>query len=239
MAEQRIQDAKDVPLPGSAGGASGIAAQLRRAILEGTYGHRERLPAERDLATHFGASRSTVREALKQLEESQLVVRRIGSGTFVNHRPGDDHDDIAERTSPLELIEVRLAVEPHMARLAALHGSQRDLERLRDALKQVEACKRDAEAFSRADAHFHLTLAECSRNPLIVWLYRQINDVRTHSQWNRMKDKILSPERVAEYNRQHRSLFDSIWSRDADGAERQVAEHLDKARRDLLGAGRD
>jgi len=238
MPEQRTQEA-NVPPPGAAGGASGIAAQLKRAILDGTYGHRERLPAERELATHFGASRSTVREALKQLEESQLVVRRIGSGTFVNHRASEDNEDIAERTSPLELIEVRLAVEPHMARLAALHGTQRDLERLRDALKQVEACKRDAEAFSRADAHFHLTLAECSRNPLMVWLYRQINDVRNHAQWNRMKDKILSPERLAEYNRQHRSLFDSIRSRDADGATRQVAEHLEKARRDLLGAGRE
>ena len=239
MAEQRTQDAKEVPLPGAAGGATGIAAQLRRAIVEGIYSHRERLPAERELATHFGASRSTVREALKQLEESQLVVRRIGSGTFVNYRAGEANEDIAERTSPLELIEVRCAVEPHMARLAALHGTQRDLERLREALKQVEACKRDAEAFSRADANFHLLLAECSRNPLMVWLYRQINDVRNHAQWNRMKDKILSPERLAEYNRQHRALFDAIWSRDADGATRSVAEHLEKARRDLLGAGRD
>jgi DNA-binding FadR family transcriptional regulator len=238
MAEQRLQDEREVPLPNAAGGAAAIASQLRRAILEGVYGHRERLPAERELAVHFGASRSTVREALKQLEENQLVVRRIGSGTFVNHRPGEDNEDIAERTSPLELIEVRLAVEPHMARLAALHGTQRDLERLRDALKQVDAVKRDAEAFSRADALFHQVLAECSRNPLMQWLYRQINDVRNHAQWNRMKDKILSPERLAEYNRQHRALFDAIWSRDAEGAARAVGEHLDKARRDLLGAER-
>jgi DNA-binding FadR family transcriptional regulator len=110
---------------------------------------------------------------------------------------------------------------------------------MRDALKQVEACKRDAEAFSRADATFHLALAESSRNPLIVWLYRQINDVRNHAQWNRMKDKILSPERLAEYNRQHRALFDAIWSRDAEGAARHVAEHLEKARAHLLGAGRE
>jgi GntR family uxuAB operon transcriptional repressor len=239
VAEQRLQDEKEVPLPNAGSGAAAIAAQLRRAILEGVYGHRERLPAERELAVHFSASRSTVREALKRLEENQLVVRRIGSGTFVNYRAGEDNEDIAERTSPLELIEVRLAVEPHMARLAALHGTQRDLERLRDALKQVEACKRDAEAFSRADALFHQVLAECSRNPLMLWLYRQINDVRNHAQWNRMKDKILSPERLAEYNRQHRSLFDAIWSRDADGAARAVGEHLDKARRDLLGAGRE
>src|SRR5690606_25394789 len=85
MAEQAPIERREVPLPGAAGGAAAIAAQLRRAILDGTYGFRERLPAERELASHFGASRSTVREALKQLEEGQLVTRRIGSGTFVNY----------------------------------------------------------------------------------------------------------------------------------------------------------
>ncbi len=238
MAEQP-SERRDIPLPGSSGGAAAIAAQLRRAILDGTYGHRERLPAERELALHFGASRSTVREALKQLEESQLVTRRIGSGTFVNYRAGEDNEDIAERTSPIELIEVRLAVEPHMARLAAVHATQRDLERLVEALHQVESCRRDREAFTRADTQFHLTLAECTRNPLMVWLYRHINDVRSHTQWSRMKDKILSPERLAEYNRQHRDLFDAINSRDGDLAASIINDHLEKARRDLIGAGRD
>jgi len=239
MADQDSPERREVPLPGSSGGAAAIAAQLRRAILDGTYGHRERLPAERELATHFGAARSTVREALKQLEENQLVTRRIGSGTFVNYRAGDDDEDIAERTSPLELIEVRLAIEPHMARLATVNATQRDLERLADALKQVEACRRDREAFTRADSQFHLTLAECSRNPLMVWLYRHINDVRSHAQWSRMKDKILSEERLAEYNRQHRLLFEAINSRDVDQVVAIITEHLEKARRDLIGAGRD
>ena len=73
------QGVEKVPLPSAAGGAATIAAQLRRAILDGTYGYRERLPAERELAQHYSASRSTVREALRQLEEGNLVTRRIGS----------------------------------------------------------------------------------------------------------------------------------------------------------------
>ncbi len=239
MADQDPFERREVPLPGAAGGAAAIAAQLRRAIMDGTYGFRERLPAERELASHFGASRSTVREALKQLEEGQLVSRRIGSGTFVNYRAGEEGDDIAERTSPLELIEVRLAVEPTMARMATVNATTRDLERLDEALRQVESCRRDREAFTRADTQFHLTLAECTRNPLMVWLYRHINDVRTHTQWSRMKDKILSPERLEEYNRQHRALYEAIASRDVDSAVTIISEHLEKARRDLIGAGRD
>ena len=97
------------------------------------------------------------------------------------------------------------------------------------------ACGDDRELFSRADEQFHLMLAECTRNPLMVWLYRQINDVRSHALWDGMKDKILTKARIAEYNRQHRELYESLYSRDADAATQMIAAHLEKARRDLLG----
>ena len=194
------------------------------------------MPAERDLAAHFDASRGTVREALRRLEEMNLVARRIGSGTFVNHRPAFSDSDIAEMTSPIELIDVRVAVEPQMVRLAVVHATARDLERIEDAVRQVEAAKGDREAFSRADEAFHMALAEATRNPLMVGLYRQINAVRGHRQWNAMKDKILIPRRISDYNRQHRRLFEALKSRDIDGVVKLVSEHLENARQDLLGA---
>ncbi|MEO1193339.1 MAG: FadR/GntR family transcriptional regulator [Pseudomonadota bacterium] len=235
--EQALLDA--VPLPSASGGSASIASQLRRAILDGTYAYRERLPAERDLAQHYGASRSTVREALRQLEEGRLVTRRVGSGTFVCYRSSSETDDVAERTSPLELTEVRIAVEPQMARLATLHATQRDLDRLGEALAAVEACSnRDREAFTRSDAAFHQAFADCTRNPLMIDLYRQINEVRSHAQWARMRDKVLSPDRQRDYNDQHRALYDAIRARDAENAVRIVLEHLEIARSDLIGAGR-
>ena len=233
---QQPANPQDLPPPTASGSAATIAAQLRRAIVEGVYSYRERLPAERELATHFGASRSTVREALRQLEETNMVVRRIGSGTFVNYRTLPGESNIAELTSPLELIEVRLAVEPHMVKLAVANATQRDLERLGEALTALEACGNDREAYSRYDAQFHLALAECTRNPLMVWLYRHVNDVRNHAQWSAMKDLILTMERVDDYNQQHRGIFDAIKTRDADRAVAIITAHLATARRHLLGA---
>lgn len=233
-ASQTQSGQPDLPSAVSVGSAA-IAARLRQAILEGRYADGERLPAERELAQHFDASRSTVREALRRLEETNLVSRRVGSGTFVTYRTAFDSNNIAEVTSPVELIDVRLAIEPQMARLVVSHATARDLERMGEALRQVEAANQDSEAFSRADEQFHLALAESTRNPLMVWLYRQINDVRCHAQWDAMKDKILISERIDEYNRQHRALYDALCSRDADAAVRIVTEHLEKARRDLLG----
>jgi DNA-binding FadR family transcriptional regulator len=230
-------DADDAILPAAVTvGSAAIAARLRQAILDGRYADGERLPAERELATHFDASRSTVREALRRLEEMSLVVRRIGSGTFVTCRPALDKSNIAEVTSPVELIDVRLSIERQITRLVAANATARDLERVGVALDRVENCGGDREVFSRADEQFHLCLAEASRNPLMVWLYRQINDIRSHAQWDRMKDKILTGQRIDEYNRQHRALYDALCSRDADTAVKIVTDHLEKARRDLLGA---
>ena len=87
-------------------GSSWITGQLRQAIQAGQYGHGDKLPAERQLAEAFGTSRTTVRAALDQLEAERLVSRRIGSGTFVNSPPRPPAEDVADQTSPLELIDV-------------------------------------------------------------------------------------------------------------------------------------
>jgi len=208
---------------------------IREQILGGRYAYGDRLPAERQLAAHFGASRGTVREALRRLEERSLIVRRAGSGTFVNYRAPGEREDVAETTSPLELIDVRCAVEPHMVRLAVMNAGARDLERLRAALGAVESCGNNPDTFSRADEAFHLALAACSRNPLMLWLYEHINDIRGHTQWSARKDKILTPRRIREYNRQHRAIFQAVMSRDIELAVRSITAHLDKARADLLG----
>ena len=216
-------------------GSARIVTQMRRAILDGDYGYRERVPSERELAAEYGAARGTVRTALRQLEDMNLVIRRPGSGTFVRYRGHADDEDIAEQTSPLELIEVRLSVEPSVARLAVMHANAQDIERVEEALLRVEASNDNPESFSRADESFHLALAESTRNPLMVWLYRHINDVRGHAQWNVRKDKILTPDRIVEYNKQHRARFTAMKSRDTQGAVDIMTRHLQKARGDLLG----
>ena len=220
----------------SGAGAAAISTRLREAIMGGHYTDGERLPSEREMTEHFGAARGTIREALRRLEEMGLVVRRMGSGTFVTHRAGPAEGDIAELTSPIELIEVRLAVEPDVARMAVANATARDLERLEAALVECEATGADREAFSQADERFHRALADATRNPLMIWLYGKINDVRSHTQWNEMKGKILTGTRISGYNAQHRKLFEAVRSRDMDAAVSLMEEHLAEAREHLLGA---
>ena len=185
------QQAIDERLPSSSSAVS-IAHELRDAIVGGRYAAGQRLPPERRLAIHYNASRATIREALRQLTDQQLVERRIGSGTFVTYRQAVEEHEIAEETSPLQLIEVRMAIEPQIARLAVLHASNRDLERLTAALADTGQCHDDPRSYSEADEQFHLALAACTGNPLMIWLYRQINEVRLHAQWAEMRGKVLT-----------------------------------------------
>jgi DNA-binding FadR family transcriptional regulator len=233
----------NAPLSGSgqkpAGGrargtTASVAAELRRAILEGQYDYEERLPAERNLAEEFGVSRGTIRSVLQILEQQHLVSRQVGSGTYVTHREITNQQEIAAITSPLEMVEVRIAIEPQLVRLAIANASARDLDELRDALRQCEACDGDPEQFARADTAFHLTLAHCSRNKLMYWIYERISEVRRHSQWGRMKSKLLTPELIGFYNQQHRALYEAIAARDTASAVRLINEHLYRVQDDLL-----
>ncbi len=213
---------------------SNVAAQLRRRILEGEFSYEERLPAERNLAEDFGVSRGTIRSVLEILEQQHLVTRQIGSGTYVTHRETTNQHEISSVTSPLEMNEVRIAIEPQMVRLAIANASARDLEELRSALRQCEDCGGDPEKFARGDAAFHLALAHCSRNKLMYWLYERIGEVRRHSQWRTMKSKLLTPERIDFYNSQHRGLYEAIAARDTSGAVQLIKDHLYGVHDDLL-----
>ena len=215
-------------------GAASIAAYLRGAILDGAYLYGDRLPAERRLAASLGTSRATIREALRILEQNHFITRRIGSGTFVSHQAEAVEEDVAEITSPLELIEVRLAVEPHMTRLATINATARDIDRMSGLLARLEDSGADTNHFTKWDRRFHQLLADATHNPLMASTYRQINRVRGHAQWNAMKDKILTVGRIEAYNRQHRALSNALLSRDAEAAVRIITEHLHDARRDLL-----
>jgi len=215
--------------------AVAIANELRKQIIEGHYGDQERLPAERELVTRFGSSRGTIRAALLRLEQSNLISRRIGSGTYVNHRDAYNQADIAAITSPLEVIEVRIGIEPHMARLAVANAKRGDLERLSKTLRKVEHCEGDRDQFTHADAEFHSALAHCTHNALLQWMYERLNDVRNHSQWKHMKDKVLNDERIEDYNRQHRQLYEAIAARDVETAVTTINRHLERAREHLLG----
>lgn len=222
-------------------GARTITTKIRRAIETGTYANGDQLPPERQLSETYATSRSTIRKALNNLEEAGLVVRKVGSGTFVNYTgPQEkDVDAVIDQISPLQLIDARMGFERQMTRLAIAHATGRDIDAMESVLERMEASENDKDEFTRRDSEFHLLLAKASGNPLLVHLYEQINEVRSHSQWQAAREVVLQPAQIAKYNYFHRQILNGLKSRDVNAAINALNGHMDLAHQDLVGAQDD
>ncbi len=214
--------------------ASDLLAILRREIVEGRYGHNERLPAERELADRFTVARGTLREALRQLEEAGLVERRPGSGTYVSYIDEETPRAVVEATRPIDLVDARFALEPHICRLAVLQATVRDFDRAEAVLRRMETCGSDINTFAEADEAFHMMLAEITGNPMIKWMMTQVCKVRGHTQWAQVRGKTLNTEMIARYNREHRDILDAIRAREPELAAERMKTHLGEARMSLM-----
>lgn len=217
-------------------GAADIAALVRREISKGNLQLHDRLPPERVLADTYGAARGTVRKALTRLEDEGFVEIRPGSGTYVVHQPDGQRTDAIEQATPLELMDTRFALEPHICRLSVLHGRHNDFDRMEALCTRMEACIDDPVAFSEADTAFHRALAESTRNGLLMWIIDQIANVRSQDDWTRMRRLTLDTRTINAYNAQHRQILNAIRTREPERAANIMKEHLETARLSLTRA---
>ena len=214
-------------------GTPEIASILRHQIDEGTLEANERLPAERLLANTYKVARGTVRRALNILTIEGYVEIRAGSGTYVKPKKLDYTHSVIENASPLELIDARLALEPHICRLAVLNATQNDFRKADQLLSEMDASVGDPNTFSEADNAFHTLLVETTGNRLLIWIMSQINTVRNQEQWSRMRHLTLNETSIAKYNQQHREILNKLRTREPDRAGELMKKHLETARLSL------
>lgn len=217
-------------------GAAEIASVVRRAIQNGRFHPGERLPSERELAKSYEVARGTLREALNKLADEGLVEIRPGSGTYVCATTREDASRIVLNARPLELIDARFALEPHICRLAVLHARLDDFDRAEELLSLMDDSLSDPVAFATADTEFHIVLAEATGNPLLIWIIREVSQVRNLDQWAQMRHLTLNEKVIADYNLQHRNILNAIKTREPERAANQMKEHLETARLSLTRA---
>lgn len=217
-------------------GATEVATQLRESIQKSEFKRYDRLPSERILAENYGVSRGTLREALNRLEDEGLVQIRAGSGTYVVYSDENDGVQIIANARPLELIDTRFALEPHICRLAVLSARRSDLDKLEQLIDRMDNCDGDAVMFGELDTQFHSSLAQSTGNSLLMWFISQINSVRGQDQWARMRKVTLDQRIISKYNAQHRSILEAIREREPERAAALMKNHLETARLSLTRA---
>lgn len=165
-----------------------IVDQIEAAILAGKLKVGDVLPAERDLMESFGASRGTLREALRVLEQKGLVEIRLGTsgGAFIK---GLTTEKISENLALLirfqqvsleHLAEFREGVEGQVVALAAVRATPEDIRQLRALLEEARCCKDGGvgrqDDFVRVDEHLHQALARISQNPMYLSILQTLHE---------------------------------------------------------------
>src|SRR3954454_3090654 len=153
-----------------AGAVEQVVRRIGEAIGAGVLAPGERLPGQIELAETLGVARITLRHALGDLDGGgPLEVRRGRTGgSFVAASPPPPALDPPTASQLRALTDWRRAVSGEAAALAALRRPAGDLDALPEAAAAVEAAPADAHASRRADARFHVLIAELARSRRLV-----------------------------------------------------------------------
>lgn len=150
-----------------------LSDDILQFILRNHMKPGDKLPNETALSEHFNAGRSSVREAMKLLVSRNIVELRQGSGTYISEHMGVSDDPLGlvfvEKSPKLimDLIEIRLLIEPTTAALAAHNADAEDLKKIMQFCSETEKGLENGENHARADILFHQAIARSSKNVVI------------------------------------------------------------------------
>ena len=203
-----------------------VADVIIRNIHSGRFQPSEKIPNEFEIAEELGVSRGSVREAVKSLVSRNILEIRRGDGTYVQKQPGiaDDpfglqfYEDKIKLSS--DLLELRLILEPEIARLAAERATSEEIERIRECCMMTEEKLLRQEDGSTEDIAFHTAIAAASHNHAIE------NILPIISQGVVSSLSIILPEFTQEIILTHRAITEAISRHDADATKRAMESHL-------------
>jgi GntR family transcriptional repressor for pyruvate dehydrogenase complex len=219
-----------------------IVEQIKQLIAEGRLKPGDKLLAERDLAEQFQVSRASVREAIRTLEMLGVIDIRPGEGTFVR---GTETDDIirplamflaVERSSLLDMFEMRRIFETATASLAAERATEEELDQIKAMLENMQERLnvQDPEKGEEFDAAFHYAVAEATHNSLLTKLFKTVSEefAKANSVARRQlyHDSVENAQRIID---QHSEIFEAIRSRSAQAASEAMLAHLIFAENEL------
>jgi DNA-binding FadR family transcriptional regulator len=211
-----------------------VAETLQRQVVTGELEPGSRLPTEAELASGFGVSRATVREALRLLAAQNLIRTAKGAtgGSYVTV-PSAGHLSASLRSgigllaesqdvSLEQLLEARQLLEVPAARLAALRRRETDLERLQAAIPARPLDLEAQEQFAY-NSDFHSVVLEASGNVLLAIAAQPVFDVLQ----TRLVRSHLGVRFHRTINAHHRSIAAAIEAGDADAAGDEMHAHVD------------
>lgn len=203
-----------------------LSKRIVQLILDEKLEQGDRLPNEAELVRCLGAGRSSVREAMKLLASRNIVQIRQGSGTYVSSNPGVVDDPLGftfiedKKRLVHDLLEVRFMIEPHIARMAAEHATDKQIDEIMYWCDECERLILAGEDYAAADAKMHTAIAKSSDNLVVPRLLPILNE--SVPLFITATKKIL----VEETLRTHRNVANAIAEHDPVAAGDAMYLHL-------------
>ncbi len=214
--------------------AEEVQERIYHYILETPLEPGSRLPNEFELGEKFGVGRSTIREAVKLLVSQGILEVRRGSGTYVVNTTPSDMDPLGlsgvedKMALALDLVNVRLILEPGIAEMAALNATEEGVQELRYYCDRVEERIAAGDLYIQDDIAFHTSVARCSGNKVVEQLIPIIDTAVL------MFVNVTHQKLAQETIMTHRAIVDAVSERDPIGAKTAMMMHMTYNRNMIL-----
>jgi len=205
-----------------------IVSQIQRLIANGRIQPGDRLPPERELAELFRASRNSVRDALRVLEQMGLIESRHGDGTYVRALSPEELTEplasllLQSHTQMRELWEVRRVFEPAVAEFAAQRIEPDELAELASILAEQELALARGGTGVEQDTAFHYGIAEAARNPVMLRVLDTIIELLRASR----ERSLQQGDRPRQSLAGHRRILEGLRRGDPVAARSAMVQHL-------------
>lgn len=229
-------------------GHGDVAAALGSEILSGARAPGSRLPSVDEMFEMYGVSRVVLREVTRTLAAKGMVTSKTRVGTLVQD-PAFwnwlDHDVLAWRVQLGmdkafldHLTDLRMAVEPVAAGLAARNRTPREMARINDALAAMDENKRNQPRFADADLEFHVAVGVASHNPLFR-SFTSVVDIALSGYLAQTTLVATRDERnFIQSHARHAKIAKAIEARNEAAAIRAMQQAIDAGRQFSTGARR-
>lgn len=203
-----------------------VVKQIEQLIEQGKWQVDVKIPPEQQLVEQFDVSRNTLREAIRALVHAGLLETKQGSGTIVrsNSSLGVALHRQIEKSSLLETLEVRLALEREASILAAQRRDEEDLQKLTQYIARCQLAikENNIKAFVENDILFHKTIVAASKNTMLLELYEHLTEPIYESIY-----ELIVMDYDFQFEKEiHSELLLAIKEQDAEAATTYVNEYV-------------
>jgi GntR family transcriptional regulator, transcriptional repressor for pyruvate dehydrogenase complex len=204
-----------------------VARQLEQLILK-KLRPGDKLPAERELASQLGVSRSSIRDAIRKLELMGLVEPRQGAGTVVREVSTESlaaplaNVITHKRQMVSELLDFRKMLEPPLAGRAAARVTAGEIADMEDILRRQERKLGEGQLAVEEDTEFHYSIATASGNTVVLKILDVVMDMLRETRSRSLQTEGRPQKSLAG----HRRILTAIKRHDSQAAETAMRQHI-------------